>query len=193
MSMERRSGVSSPVQPIQLQVQLTPDDYAGYFAAVGKRQSTWVNFAIFGGAFCVAIPVAFAARALAALETADRAAIELVGLVSLLSFFAGLITFILAASIQRRRAIAGALSGTPNTFDPKTIVLDEDAVSIIGKLSHVKWTWPAFSRLTTERGLMLLWIGPQNAVVVPDRAFADPEARDSAIAFARARLVPARP
>jgi hypothetical protein len=184
--------VSSQEQPIQLQVQLNRDDYVRYFAIVEKRQSNWTDFSIYVGTFFMAIPVALAARAIAALETSDPIAIELAGRCSLLAFFAGLITLGLALSIMRRRAVAATLSATPNAFHLKTVVLDENAVAITGKLSQVSWTWPAISRVTAERGLVLLWIGPQNAVVIPDRAFASPEARDNAVAFARASFARAQ-
>jgi hypothetical protein len=36
--------------------------------------------------------------------------------------------------------------------------------------------------------VVLLWIGSQNATIIPDRAFASPEAREDAIALARARI-----
>jgi hypothetical protein len=39
---------------------------------------------------------------------------------------------------------------------------------------------------------VLFWIGSQNAVIIPDRAFASIEARDDLIAFARARLAEAQ-
>jgi hypothetical protein len=71
-------------------------------------------------------------------------------------------------------------------------VLDDDAVSVAGALSNVRYTWPAFSQLTASRGLLCLWIGPQNAVVIPERAFASDEARKNAIAFAQSRIVAAK-
>jgi hypothetical protein len=67
-------------------------------------------------------------------------------------------------------------------------VLDQNGISITGKLSQASWTWPAITRMTTEQGLMLFWIGSQNAAIIPDRAFSDAGARDSTIAFARARI-----
>jgi len=184
--------VSSQSRPIELQVQLSADDYRRYFALVGKRQSNWIDLSIYAGAFFAAIPVALAARALAALETSSPIAIELAGRFSLFAFFAGLIILGLAFSIMRRRAIAATLSATPNAFDLKTVVLDENAVAITGKLSQARWSWPAISRVTAERGLVLLWIGSQSAVVIPDRAFASAEARNDAVAFARARIAQAQ-
>ena len=110
------------------------------------------------------------------------------GRFSLFAFFAGLITLTLASWIVRRRAIAGALSAVPNAYDAKTVVLDQDGISITGKLSQARWTWPAITKMTTEQGLVLFWIGAQNAAIIPDRAFSSPDARDNTIAFARARI-----
>jgi len=191
-SLVEGAAMSSENQPIELQVQLSTDDYGRYFAIVGKRQSNLADFSIYVGAFFMAIPVGLAARAMTALETSDPIAIELAGRYSLFAFFAGLITLGLALSIMRRRAIAATLSATPNAFHSKTVVLDENAVAITGKLSQVSWAWPAISGVTAARDLVLLWIGPQNAVVIPDRAFASPEARDNAVAFARARIAQAQ-
>jgi hypothetical protein len=184
--------VPSDVQQIQLQIQLNSDDYARYFAVVGKRQSTWPDFAIYTGAFFLAIPAALAAKALAALETHSPVAIGLAGRFSLFAFFTGFFTLTLATWIVRRRAIARALSAVPNAYDAKTVVLDENAVAVTGKLSQAKWTWPAISRVTAEQGLVLFWIGSQNAVVIPDRAFSDSDARNNTIAFASARIAQAQ-
>jgi hypothetical protein len=184
--------VPSDVHQIQLQVQLNFDDYARYSAIVGKHQSTWPDLAIYTGAFFLAIPAALAARALAALETASPVAIGLAGRFSLIAFFAGLFTFTLATWIVRRRAIARALSAVPNALDSKTVVLDENAVAITGKLSQAKRTWPSITRVTAEQGLVLLWIGSQNAVIIPDRAFSNSDARNNTIAFASASIARAQ-
>jgi len=140
----------------------------------------------------MAIPAALAAEALAALETASPIAIDLVGRFSLFAFFAGILTLTLAMWLVRRRAIAGALSAVPNAFDAKTVVLDENGVSITGKLSQARWTWPAITGVTAAQDLVLLWIGSQNAAIIPDRAFADSDTRNKAIAFARASVARAK-
>jgi|SRR5215471_5030464 len=183
--------MSSQLQSIQLQVQLSAEDYARYFAVMGKRRSTWVDFTIYAGTFFMALPVSLAVEALASRESGSPFVVQLAGRYSLFAFFAGLITFGVALWITRRRAIGVALSTTPNAFDPKTVVLDEHGVTITGKLSQARWTWPAITRVTADQGLALFWIGSQNAVVVPDRAFANIESRNDAIAFARARIAQA--
>jgi hypothetical protein len=184
--------VPSQGQPIELQVQLTPDDYARYDAVVKKHQSTWTNFAIYAGSYFMAIPAALVAEALAASRTESPVVIALVGRFSLFAFFAGLVTLTLAFQIVRRRVIAATLSSTLNAFDAKTILLDESTVTMTGKLSQARWTWPAITVVTAEQGLVLLWIGMQSAVIIPDRAFASLAARDGAIAFARGKIAQAR-
>jgi hypothetical protein len=185
-------GVVSSQNPIELQVQLTPDDYARYFAIGGQQQSSWTDFAIYAGAFFMAIPAAFVAEALAASRTGSPVVIALVGRFSLFAFLAGLITLSLAMWIVRRRAIAATLSSTPNAFEVKTVRLDESAVTMTGKLSQTRWTWPAITGVTAEQGLLLFWIGTQSAVVIPDRAFKSPEERDAALALARSRVAQSR-
>jgi hypothetical protein len=137
---------SSVSPPFILQVELTADDYRQYFAIVGKRQSTWTNAIVNLVAIFAAVPVALAFRFLASLETTNRDAIDLVGLCSLFAYVAGLVASILAGSIIRRISIAEALTGTPNAYARKTIVIDNDAVSMTGALSDVRWTWPAFTQ-----------------------------------------------
>lgn len=180
--------MSSQHQPIQLQVQLSQDDYAKYFAVVGKRQSDQINLAIYVGAFFLAIPVALVSRAMAAFETSSPTTIEIAGRFSLFAFVAGLLTFVLALWIIRRRWIANTVSAIPNAYESKTVTLDDSEIAITGKLSKTAWTWPAITHVSDEQGLVLFWIGPQNAVAIPDRAFADAAAKASAFAFARDRI-----
>ena len=173
-------------------MQLRADDYRRYFAIVGKRQSNWSNFTIFVITLFAAILVALAFRALASLETTDPATIELVGRYSLFAYAIGVLAFLLVGSIIRRRSIAITLATTPYAFDSKTIALDSESVSITGTLSEVRWTWPAITQLTVTKGLLCLWIGSQNAVIIPDRAFATEDARKSVIAFIEGKIAVAK-
>jgi hypothetical protein len=181
-----------PTAPFTLTVQLNSDDYGRYFALVGKRQSSWSNFIIFLVAAFSAILVALASRALASLETTDSAAIELVGRFSLFAYAVGVLALLLLSAIIRRRGIAAMLAGTPNAFEPKTVVIADDSVAISGQLSQVTYTWPAIGQLTVARELLCLWIGTQSAIVIPARAFATDETRRSAIVFIEEKIAAAK-
>ncbi len=178
--------------PFALNVQLSADDYRRYFAVAGKRQSNWSNVAIFVIALFAAILVAFAFRAVATLETTDPVAIELIGSYSLFAYAFGVLVFLLVGAIVRRRSIAGLLAGTLNAFEPKTVVIAEDGISITGKLSHVTYSWPAIGQLTVTQGLLFLWIGSQSAGIIPERTFATEEMRKSAIAFIEGKIAAAK-
>lgn len=181
-----------PIQRIELQFSLNASDVARYLEVAGRHRATWIDYAIFVGALAMAVPVALAARAAAAIEIDDPATIELAGRFSLFAFVAGFVLFGVALWIARRRAIAGIMSTTPNVSETKTVLLDENAVVLAGKLVESRWTWPAITRVQVEEGLVLLWAGSQNPVVIPDRAFASPQARDAAVAFAGARIAEAQ-
>lgn len=147
---------------------------------------------IFAIALFAAIGVAFAFRAVASLETSDRAVIEIVGRYSLFAYALGVLVFLLIGAIIRRKSVSSALAGTPHAFDPKTVVLDDEAVSITGKLSEVRWTWPAFTQLAVTKDLLCLWIGSQNGVLIPGRAFPTDDARKSAIVFIEEKIATAK-
>jgi len=67
-------------------------------------------------------------------------------------------------------------------------VIDNEAVSMTGALSNVRWSWPSFTQFTVARGLFCLCIGSQSPVIIPERAFASENARNSAIAFIKSKL-----
>lgn len=184
--------MASDVQPIRLAVQLNAGDYAQYMAIFQKRQSSTADSAIFTGALLIAIPVSFAARGVAALEAADPVAVELAGVSGLFGCLTGFLTLGLALWIARRRSMRAMPSRIPNAYEEKTVTLDERSITVTGKLSQASLSWPAISSVTAQQGLVLFWIGSLNAVIVPDRAFPNADARATAIAFAEARIAQAK-
>jgi hypothetical protein len=73
-----------------------------------------------------------------------------------------------------------------------TAVIDPLGITVTVPGIEAKWQWTAVEGCTFERGLLLVWIGPSQAAVIPCRSF---ESRDSclkALAFIRAQLVEAK-
>ena len=170
-----------------LQIAMTQDDYARYFAAT-RRTTDWTATLLYAGAFFAAIPVALVFRCLGrhlALVAPDA---DLIGKFSLFAFLLGAMAIILAVGIGTRLAFRKQVRGTLNAFEPKTVVLDTAGVTVTGQLSRTHWHWAAISKLALERGLILIWIGGSTPFIIPDRSFAGPAERDAAIAFVRARL-----
>jgi hypothetical protein len=180
------------VDKITLQVTLTRDDYARYVAIADRRNSSWSNLAWYAGALFAAVPLAFFFESLGRGLADASADAALIGKFSLFAFLFGALTLQLAGLIMRRLAIRRYVAGNRNTFEPKQVVFDMIGVTMTGGISEYRWRWAAIGGLTTQRGLLVLWIG-SFAVIVPGRSFDSAAARDAAIAFIRARQSDAAP
>jgi hypothetical protein len=183
--------MSDPIPDrIEVTFEMTAHDYARYFTIRG-HESGWTNRLAYAGAFFSAIPVALIFRSIG-VRLSSPAAADLIGQFSLWSFLLGAFAIIIAGSLMCRIAIRKYLAGTPNAFESKTAVLDATGVTLTGQISQAMWQWAAISRLSSEKQLLLIWIG-QSPVVIPHRSFASDSACDAAKAFVRARLAEVRP
>jgi len=178
---------------IAVTFNLTADDYTRYYAILRRGQSNWANFIAYVATLFGAIPVALMFRALGARLSDDPQAADLIGKFSLAAFLLGTIAIVVAGSFTRKTAIRKHLTGTPNAFESKTAVIDAAGVTLIGQISQATWQWAAITRSTSDRDLLLIWIGQSWAVVIPRRSFANDGAYDAAQAYIRARLAEARP
>jgi hypothetical protein len=174
--------------------EMTADDYARYFAVRGRREPRWTNLVAYIVALFAAIPVALIFRWIGGHLTRDSAAIALIGKFSLAAFLLGTIAMIAVGVFLRRTSTSNYLAGTLNAFEPKTAVFDATGITITvsGQLSQAMWRWAAISGLTSEKGLLLIWIGPLTAVAIPLRAFESNGTSEATKAFLRARLAEVR-
>jgi hypothetical protein len=178
---------------IAVTFSLTADDYARYFAVLNRRGSGWANVSAYAAALFGAIPVALLFRSIGARVSGNAAAADLIGKFSLAAFLLGTVAIVVAGHFLRRRAIRRHLTGALNALESKTAVIDSTGITVSGQLSQAMWRWAAVSRFTSERELLLIWIGQSTAVAIPSRCFASNGARDAAKAFIRARLSEAHP
>jgi hypothetical protein len=181
--------MSEPIPDrIEVTFDMTADDYARYFAMRGRHESGWINFVIYAAGLFGAIPVALLFRSIGARLSGNPAAGDLIGQFSLASFLLGTLAMVIAGYFLRRVAIKKYLAGTPNAFGSKTIVLDASGVTLTGQISQAMWRWAAVSRFSSNKELLLIWIGQSTAMVIPRRSFAGDSAWDAAKAFIRTRL-----
>jgi hypothetical protein len=178
---------------IAVTYSLTADDYARYFAVLNRHRSGWANLSAYAAALFGAIPVALLFRSIGVRLSGNAAAADLIGKFSLAAFLLGTVAIVVAGLFMRRRAIHKHLAGTLNAFESKTAVIDATGITLTGQISQAMWRWAAVSRFTSERDLLLIWIGQSTAVAIPSRCFASSGARDAAKAFIRARLSEAHP
>jgi hypothetical protein len=175
---------------IEVTFSMTADDYSGFFAAIVSRQrSDWVSIMAPIAVSLGAILVAFAFRYVATRLSHDSAAVDLIGLFSLAAFLLGAFAVVAAGTALRRVAFNRHMgSALEDPFGSRTVVFDATGLAQTSQLSQWMCRWAAVGRVTIERDLLLLWIGPSTPVVVPCRSFGDESAWQAANAFVRARL-----
>ena len=171
---------------------LTARDYALHAAAVDRHSRNWASLFILLAVFFSAIPVALLFRALAAARAHDAVMIETVGRDSLFAFALGCLAMLIGGAIGTQlmrhrlyRRVAG-LRGA------RTVVLDDNGISLAGTGSEQKWHWSAVAGLSVTRELLLIWVAPLTAVAIPVRCLGD-DGSQAATAFIRARLGQALP
>jgi hypothetical protein len=186
--------MSEPIPDrIEVTFAMTADDYARYFAARGRHESGWTNVLTYALGLFGAIPVALMFRSIVARLSGGPAAGDLIGQFSLASFLLGTVAMVVAGYFVRHVAIRKYLVGTPNAFESKTAVFDRTGVTLTGQMAQAMWRWAAVSRFTSEKELLLIWIGQSATVVIPRRSFGSDSGWDAAKAFIRARLSETRP
>jgi hypothetical protein len=182
----RQCDMSDAAEMIAVTFSMTADDYARYFAVMGRQgRPALIAYVV---ALFAGIPVALALRALAAHLTLEPAAADLVGQLSLAAFLIGAFTMLAAGLCVRRIAVRKYLAGTLNAFNFKTAVFDATGITLTGQISQATWRWAAATRFTSQSGLFLIWVGQSAPLVIPARSFGGEDACEAAAAFIRARL-----
>jgi hypothetical protein len=177
---------------IAVTFSMTADDYARYFAIIGRQESRRTSLIAYVVALFAAIPVALALRSIAAHLSREPAAADLVGQLSLAAFLIGAFTMLAAGLCVRRIAVRQHIAGTLNAFSSKTAVFDTSGITLTGQISQAMWQWAAITRFTSHGGLFLIWVGQSAPLAIPASSFGGEEACKAAAAFIRARL-PAPP
>jgi hypothetical protein len=186
--------MSDPIPDrIAVTFNLTADDYARFAAVMSRHQSGPANFYAYLAVAFSAIPAALMLRSIGAHRLNDPEAVDMIGQLSLASYLLGALTTVAVARFMRRIAIRKHIAGMLNAFESKTAVLDTIGVTLTGQVSQVIWQWPAVSRCTSEKDLLLIWIGQSTAVAIPRRSFVNNSTCEMAKAFIRARLSGVQP
>lgn len=68
------------------------------------------------------------------------------------------------------------------------LTVDDDGIVGSDSVSTSRYSWRAFSDVTEQAGLILLWMDRGACVIVPTRALADHAARRDFVTLARERI-----
>jgi len=170
----------------------TADEFARYAAAVKRRRPRSDSYIAFLAVFFGAIPVALIFRLIWGQQSNSLGISDRVGLASLFAYMFGACAMWIAAFVVQRWATNRALSAAVKTYGTRTAVLDANGVALFGPKEETRWRWAGIEGLSCEDGLLLLWVGPASAVAIPVRSFEGRGARETAVAFIRARLSEAK-
>jgi hypothetical protein len=177
---------------IAVKIDLTADEYARYAAAIDRANRSWTKFYVSVAILFSGIPVALLLRSVAAQRLGDSEALDMVGDYSLYAFgiaiFVSWIGSAFVTWIVRRRFYRTEV----NTPEPRTTELDHDGVTISGDGARLTYDWAVVTRWTVKQNLLLMWVAPAIAVVIPTRCFGDDAAAAAALAFVRARIAEAK-
>jgi hypothetical protein len=139
--------------------------------------------------FFSAIPAALMFRFFAQ-QSYVTAISDEIGLASLLSCMVGACVTMTAVFVIQRRTSKRTVAAV-RAYGTVTAVLDAAGVALT-RQTEVRWGWAAIQDFSREGGLLLLWIGPSAAIVIPWRSFETASACDAAAAFIRAQRAEAR-
>jgi len=167
---------------------LTPKDIANYRLAVRDRinlvpgtgllSKDWVRaIALLG----VSLVVVLLVDALLHAVTGER--------LSLVAFVAGLLTgaALVIAMLWVNHFDQEKKLVRPDgpTFSEHSVSVTTSGLSVSAPHMSVHYVWPIIQAVSFERDLVVLWLEP--SVVIPQRAFANVDARDAFVAAVEAR------
>lgn len=167
--------------PYVYALDLTPDDYRHFYAAIGRQQSKPSRW-IYPVAISVSIPVA------AVLAYYTPYDLFNVGVSCVIAFLFGMATMIVVVRIAYVGAMGRLAAIGAKDWTQFSVTLDDQGVDARGDGIAIQGRWPAVKDVTIENGMVLIWLGRLQAVPIPARAFASVAERDAVVAFVRGRI-----
>ena len=111
--------------------------------------------------------------------------------VASIAYFGGLCSMYLCAKFSQRRYFANLLTDDSSLLSESRVTLDGDGVVCLDANKTTRYSWRAFSDVTEQAGLIVLWRDRGQGLVVPARVLANDEARRDFVTFVRERIAQA--
>jgi hypothetical protein len=166
-------------------VELTPEDYRHLFVLMEQRQAqrTRIKY-IYLFIALGAVPIALVLGILSRVMTPENNGWE-VGALCALAFLIGMQAMLEAFRVVHARALRQSTSDAARTMNQASIRLDADGVKTGNDLNWTEWRWRAVSAVSVEDGSLMLWIGSQYGLRIPERAFGSVDEREAVLSYAR--------
>ena len=173
---------------MELTYRLTRDDHVRCCKLIRERVRSqvaspwgWKRIAVF-----VAAWLALVLLMLGALAIDEHAAV-----VAGIAYVAGACSVCLYSWFLQRRYFANLLTDDSPFLSESRVTLDGDGVTDASATRTARYSWCAFSDVTEQTGLIVLWRGRGDGMIVPARVLASDDARRDFVTLIRERIAQA--
>jgi hypothetical protein len=108
-----------------------------------------------------------------------------------IAYVAGACSVCLYSWFLQRRYFANLLTDDSPFLSESRVTLDGDGVTDASATRTARYSWRAFSDVTEQAGLIVLWRGRSNGMIVPARVLASDDARPDFVTLVRERIAQA--
>jgi len=108
-----------------------------------------------------------------------------------IAYYAGFCSMYLFAKFLQRRYFANLLTDDSSLLSESRVTLDGDGVVCFEADKTTRYSWRAFSDVTEQAGLIVLWRDRGQGLAVPARVLANDDARRDFVTLVRERIAQA--
>src|SRR5260370_20658464 len=105
-----------------------------------------------------------------------------------IAYFLGLCSMYLWALFLQRRYLANLLTDDSSFLSESRVTLDGDGVVCFDATKTTRYSWRAFSDVTEQAGLIVLWRDRGQGLIVPARVLANDDAPRGVVTLLCARV-----
>ena len=111
--------------------------------------------------------------------------------VASIAYCGGICSMYLCGKFSQRRYFANLLTDDSTLLGESRVTLDGDGVACFDAAKTTRYSWHAFSDVTEQAGLIVLWRDRGQGLVVPARVLANDDARRDFVTLVRERIAQA--
>jgi hypothetical protein len=178
---------------MELTYRLTRDDHMRCCKLIRERAASqatgpqgWKRIAALVAAWLALVLLILAVLASGIID-------EHVAVVAGIAYVAGACSVCLYSWFFQRRYLANLLTDDSPFLSESRVTLDGDGVTDASATRTARYSWRAFSDVTEQAGLIVLWRGRGDGMIVPARVLASDDARRDFVTLVRERIAQAAP
>jgi len=168
---------------MELTYRLTRDDILQFAKLIRERVA--LSAAGLQGRRRTAVFTAYLALVLLTLAVLASGIIDNTFWIAGIAYYAGFCSMYLCAKFSQRRYFANLLTDDSSLLSESRVTLDGDGVVCFEANKTTRYSWRAFSDVTEQAGLIVLWRDRGQGLAVPARVLANDDARRDFVTFVR--------